>query len=125
MNIYVGNLSNDVTEDDLHQAFETFGQVESVNIIKDRLSGESRGFGFVHMPSREEAKAAITGMNDKDLKGQTVKVSEAHPRADSRRRGGGKRNGSSRGRRNGFSRDRRNGSAESQGRGRQGGGRRY
>ena len=59
MNIYVGNLANQAGDDDLRQAFEAFGQVESVNIIKDRFSGESRGFGFVEMPSKEEAQKAL------------------------------------------------------------------
>ena len=93
MNMYVGNLSQDVSEDDLRQAFEAFGQVESVNIVKDRFSGESRGFGFVQMPSKDEAKAAIDGMNDKDLKGKTVNVAEARPKAGGRRGGGNKRGG--------------------------------
>jgi len=90
MNIYAGNLSHEVTEDDLRQAFEPFGQVESVNIVKDRFSGESRGFGFVTMPSGKEAQAAITGMNNKDLKGCSIKVNEAQPRTHDRR-GGGRR----------------------------------
>ena len=81
MNIYVGNLSHSVTEDDLRQAFEAFGQVESANVIKDKFSGESRGFGFVEMPSRNEAQAAIDGMNDKDLMGRVVSVNEARPKA--------------------------------------------
>jgi len=93
MNIYVGNLSRDVTEDDLRQAFEAFGQVESANIVKDRFSGESRGFGFVQMPSKDEANAAITGMNDKDLKGRTVNAAEARPKAGPRGGGGGGRGG--------------------------------
>ncbi len=86
MNIYVGNLSNQTTEDDLRQAFEAFGQVESVNIIKDRFSGESRGFGFVEIPSKEEAQKAIEEMNGKDLNGRAVNVNEARPKTD---RGGG------------------------------------
>ena len=90
MNIYAGNLSREVTEDDLRQAFEPFGQVESINIVKDRFSGESRGFGFVTMPSGKEAQAAITGLNNKDLKGRSIKVNEAQPRAENRR-GGGRR----------------------------------
>jgi len=92
MNIYVGNLSHDVTEDDLRQAFEAFGEVESTNIVRDRFTSESRGFGFVVMPSKEKASAAVTGMNNKELKGQNVNVAEARPRATSRRpsgRGGG------------------------------------
>lgn len=89
MNIYVGNLSHSVTEDDLRQAFEAFGQVESANVIKDKFSGESRGFGFVEMPSRNEAQAAIDGMNGKDLMGRVVTVNEARPKTQSRRGGGG------------------------------------
>ena len=61
MNIYVGNLSEDVSEDDLREVFEEFGQIESVNIITDRFSGQSRGFGFVKIPSKEEAQKAISG----------------------------------------------------------------
>ena len=100
MNIYTGNLSRNVTEEDLRQAFEAFGQVVSVNIIKDKFSGVSKGFGFVEMPIRAEANAAIEDLNGKDLKGLKLKVSEARPRADSRRsgtrhgrpkRGGGRR----------------------------------
>ncbi len=72
MNIYVGNLSHQTTEDDLRQAFEAFGQVESVNIIKDRFSGESRGFGFVEIASKQEAQKAIEEMNGKDLMGRAV-----------------------------------------------------
>jgi RNA recognition motif-containing protein len=97
MNIYVGNLSHDVTEDDLRQAFETLGQVESVNILKDRFSGQSRGFGFVVMPSRKEAQSAIDGLNGKDLKGRSMNVNEARPRNENRR-GGGRRGGFSGGR---------------------------
>lgn len=88
MNIYVGNLSRDVTEEDLRQAFEAFGQVESANIIKDRFSGESRGFGFVEMPSKTEAQSAIDDLNGKDLKGRMANVSEARPRTEGRRGGG-------------------------------------
>ena len=89
MNIYVGNLSYSVTEDDLKQAFEAFGQVASVSIIKDKFSNQSKGFGFVEMPSQEEAQAAITGMNGKELKGRAMNVNEARPRTDDRRSGGG------------------------------------
>ena len=95
MNIYVGNLSRDVSEEDLRQAFEAFGQIESVNIIKDKFSGEPRGFGFVEMPSKTEAQSAIDGLNGKDLKGQSLNVNEARPRSENRqgggRRGGGRR----------------------------------
>jgi RNA recognition motif-containing protein len=89
MNIYVGNLSYSVTEDDLRQAFEAFGQVASVSIIKDKFSNQSKGFGFVEMPSQEEAQAAISGMNGKDIKGRAMNVNEARPRTDDRRGGGG------------------------------------
>jgi len=89
MNIYVGNLSSDVTADDLRQAFEAFGQVESANVIMDKFSGESKGFGFVEMPSKDEAAAALAGMNGKDLKGKAVNVNEARPRVDRPRGGGG------------------------------------
>jgi RNA recognition motif-containing protein len=88
MNIYVGNLSFEVTEQDLQQAFEAFGQVESVNIIKDRFSGESKGFGFVEMPAKGEAESAINDLNGKEMKGRALKVSEARPRSETRRGGG-------------------------------------
>ena len=81
MNIYVGNLSYDATEDDLKKAFEEFGQVESVKIIMDRYTGRSRGFGFVEMTSDEEAHAAISGMNGREVQGRPLKVNEARPRS--------------------------------------------
>ena len=93
MNIYVGNLSRDATEEDLRQAFEAFGQVESINVIKDKFSGESRGFGFVQMPSKDEAQKAIDEMNGKFLAGRSINVSEARPRAEGSRGGGGGRGG--------------------------------
>jgi RNA recognition motif-containing protein len=80
MNIYAGNLSPDVTDDDLKKAFEAFGQVESVNVIKDKFSGAPRGFGFVEMPSKEEAQSAIEGLNGTDLKGKSLTVNEARAR---------------------------------------------
>jgi len=92
MNIYVGNLSRDTTEAELRQAFEAFGQVSTAAIIKDKFSGESRGFGFVEMPNRPEAQAAITGLNGKTLGGRTLTVNEARPREE-RRDGGGGRGG--------------------------------
>jgi len=88
VNIYVGNLSREVAEDELRQAFEAFGQVTSVNIIKDRYSGESRGFGFVEMTTKTEAQAAINGLNGTSLKERTLSVSEARPRTEG---GGGRR----------------------------------
>ncbi len=94
MNIYVGNLSYSVSEEDLRQAFAAFGQVTSANVIKDRDSGQSKGFGFVEMPSTEEAQAAIAGLNGKELKGRAMTVNEARPRADrGNDRGGGRSGG--------------------------------
>lgn len=87
MNIYVGNLSTDVTEDDLREEFKAFGGVTSVSIIKDKYSGQSRGFGFVEMSSKAEGEAAIAGLKGKSLKNRTIDVNEARPRSDSR--GGG------------------------------------
>jgi len=91
MNIYVGNLSREVTEADLQEAFAAFGQVTSASIIRDKFSNEPRGFGFVEMPSREEAQAAITGLMGKELKGQSLNVSEARPRTERSGGGGGGR----------------------------------
>lgn len=93
MNIYVGNLSRDVSEQELREAFEAFGPVDSVKIIMDRVTGQPRGFGFVEMPDADEAKAAIEELNGKDLKGRDLTVNEARPRADKPRggRGGGRR----------------------------------
>ena len=99
MNIYVGNLSFETTEGDLRQAFEAFGQVTSATIIKDKYSGESRGFGFVEMPTKTEAQAAIDGLNGKELKGRTLNVNEARPRSEGRRGGGGGGGGKRGGRR--------------------------
>ena len=91
MNIYVGNLSYTVTEEELQSAFQAFGQVASVSIIRDKFSNQSKGFGFVEMPMNGEAQAAIEGMNGKDLKGRALNVNEARPRTDDRRSGGGRR----------------------------------
>jgi RNA recognition motif-containing protein len=108
MNIYVGNLSYEVTEEDLKQAFEAFGQVESVNIIKDKFSGRSKGFGFVEMPDKANAQSAINELNGKELQGRSLNVNEARPRTE--RRGG----------RGGYG-----GGRAGRGGGRQGGGRRF
>ncbi|MDH5467520.1 MAG: RNA-binding protein [Candidatus Aminicenantes bacterium] len=98
MNIYVGNLPREATEDDLRQAFEAFGQVTSAKIITDKFTGDPRGFGFVEMSNSSEAQAAISGLDGKDLKGRTLRVNEARPRRDDRRGGGGfNRGGFSRG----------------------------
>ena len=92
MNIFIGNLSYNVIEGDLRQAFEAFGQVASATVIKDKQSGRSKGFGFVEMPVQNEAQSAIEVLNGKALKGRTITVNEARPQADDRRgrdRGGG------------------------------------
>ena len=86
MKIYVGNLSSEITEEELRQEFEAFGEVESVNIITDKISGRPRGFGFVEMTSESEGQAAITGLNGKTLKDRTLNANVARPRSD---RGGG------------------------------------
>lgn len=88
MNIYIGNLGRNVSEVDLRQAFEAFGQITSVSLIKDKFSGEPRGFGFVEMSSNKEAQSAIDGLNGKDLKGQALNVNEARPRSENRGGGG-------------------------------------
>lgn len=86
MKIYVGNISREVTEEELKQAFEAFGRVESAVILKDKFTGQPRGFGFVEMLAGQEATAAIQGMNGKEIKGRNLNVNEAKPRKD--RRGG-------------------------------------
>ncbi|HVS27797.1 MAG TPA: RNA-binding protein [Burkholderiales bacterium] len=93
MNIFVGNLSREVTEEDLQKAFEAFGQVASAVVIKDKFTKESKGFGFVEMPDKAGAQSAITALNGKDLKGQTLTVNEARPRSDGRGGGGKPRGG--------------------------------
>jgi len=89
MNIYVGNISRTANEQDLKDAFTAFGEVTSSSIIKDKFSGESRGFGFVEMTNKDEAEKAIAGLNGKDLKGRPLTVNEARPRTDGPRTGGG------------------------------------
>ena len=97
MNIYVGNLSRDATEDDLQEAFAAFGQVTSATIIKDKFTGDSRGFGFVEMSNSTEANSAIEGLNGTELKGRALTVNEARPRVENNR--GGERRGGGGGRR--------------------------
>ena len=84
MKIYVGNLSFDITEEELRQEFEAFGEVTSVDIITDKYSGRPRGFGFVEMTSVSEGQAAITGLNGKTLKERALTVNAARPRSDNR-----------------------------------------
>jgi RNA recognition motif-containing protein len=93
MNIYVGNLSYGVTEEELKKAFEAFGEVASANIIRDQYSNQSKGFGFVEMPERAAAEAAINALNGKEMGGRTLTVNEARPRADRGGRSGGGRSG--------------------------------
>jgi RNA recognition motif-containing protein len=88
MNIYVGNLSYNATEEDLKEAFGAFGEVASANIIRDQYSNQSKGFGFVEMPDGAAAEAAINALNGKDMKGRTLTVNEARPRADKGGRSG-------------------------------------
>ena len=86
MNIFVGNLAREASQDDLREAFSAFGQVASATVIKDKFTGEPRGFGFVEMPSQSEAEAAMTGV--KEIKGRPVTVNEARPREERPRSGG-------------------------------------
>jgi RNA recognition motif-containing protein len=88
MNIYVGNLSDDVSEENLRQAFESFGQVTSARVIKDKYTGQSRGFGFVEMLEQAQAQAAIKSLNGKELLGKQMSVNEARPRPNRRSSGG-------------------------------------
>ena len=88
MNIYVGNLSDDVSEENLRQAFESFGQVTSARIIKDKYTGQSRGFGFVEMLEQAQAQAAIKSLNGKELLGKQMSVNEARPRTNRGSSGG-------------------------------------
>jgi RNA recognition motif-containing protein len=111
MNIYVGNLSYEVTEEDLKEAFDAFGQVDTVKVIKDEYSGRSKGFGFVEMPDNAGAQSAIDGLDGKELKGRAIKVNQARARTEGPRSGGGRGKGRPGGGR--------------QGGGRQGGGQRY
>jgi RNA recognition motif-containing protein len=87
MNIYVGNVSYDVSEQNLRQAFEAFGQVSSARVIKDKYNGQSRGFGFVEMLEQSQAQAAIKSLNGKELMGKQMSVNEARPRTDRGRSG--------------------------------------
>jgi len=84
MNIYVGNLSYGMSEDELRNAFGEFGEVSSVKILMDRETGRSRGFGFVEMPNQSEAEAAITQLNGKDVGGRALRINEARPKEQRR-----------------------------------------
>lgn len=89
MRIYVGNLPYSVTDDDLRDTFSEFGELASAEVIKDKFSGQSKGFGFVDMPNNSEADQAIKALNDQPLKGRKLTVNEARPRAERPRGGGG------------------------------------
>jgi len=89
MNIYIGNLSFDTTEDQVRQAFEGFGEVNTVNVITDKYSGKPRGFAFVEMSKNDEATAAISGLNGQELNGRALNVDEAKPRPKSGNHQGG------------------------------------
>ena len=104
MNIYVGNLPFGATEDELRQAFSAYGDVSSVSIIKDQVTGQSRGFGFVEMPNGAEGQAAIDALNGTPMNGRPLKVNEARPKGEGGGGGGGRRPGGG-----GYDRDRRGG----------------
>jgi RNA recognition motif-containing protein len=89
MKLYVGNLAYSVTEDELRQTFSEFGEVDTVNVITDKFSGQSKGFGFVEMPDNSEADAAIKALNETALSGRNIKVNQAKPREQRPGRGGG------------------------------------
>lgn len=93
MRLFAGGLSQEISEENLKQAFEVFGEVESVKIIMDHYTGKSKGYGFIDMPDNEKAKAAIEGLNDTEINGAKVNVSEARPRAERRGQQGGGRGG--------------------------------
>jgi RNA recognition motif-containing protein len=99
MNIYVGNLSYDATDATIREAFESFGEVTSARVIKDKYTGQSRGFGFVEMPAPSQAQTAIKSLNGKELQGKPLNVNEARARADQGRTGGGRMDYSGRGKR--------------------------
>ena len=93
MKIYVGNLPRELTEDELRHEFEAFGKVDTVAIVKDRYSGQPRGFGFVEMPTKSEAVAALAGLKGKVVQERTLDISEARPRPEGGRGGGNFRGG--------------------------------
>ena len=97
MNIFIGNLSKDVTEEDLESLFSEYGTVRNVKVIKDLFSGESKGFGFLEMPGTAEAQKAMEELNTRELKGKKIAVNEARPRNEKRRPGGGGGRGGNRG----------------------------
>jgi RNA recognition motif-containing protein len=106
MNIYVGNLAREVSDEQLREAFQKFGVITTLSVIKDKFSGEPRGYAFIEMANKEEGEAAIRGLNGTELGGKALTVNEARPKTE-RKGGGGGRGGRGRG---GFGgRDRRSG----------------
>lgn len=89
MNLYIGNLSWTISEPELQQTFEAFGEVSSCKIVKDKMTNRSKGFAFVEMPNDDEANAAISALNGKDVKGRNISVNEARPREERPQGGGG------------------------------------
>ena len=89
MDIYVGNLAYSTNDDVLKEAFSVYGEVTSARVVADRMTGRSKGFGFVEMPDRDQAQAAIDGLNGKELEGRTLRVNESQPKPREERRGGG------------------------------------
>lgn len=84
MNIYVGNIAHEVSEDEIKQAFQEFGEVISVTILKDKYTGDPRGFGFVEMPNKSEALKAMQSLNSTEIKGRHLIINEARPKRDDR-----------------------------------------
>jgi cold-inducible RNA-binding protein len=93
MNLYIGNLSWSISEEELQQLFEAYGEVSSCKIVKDKMTNRSKGFGFVEMPNSDEANAAISQLNGKDVGGRSISVNEARPREERPAGGGGFRGG--------------------------------
>ncbi|HSK13098.1 MAG TPA: RNA-binding protein [Phnomibacter sp.] len=93
MNLYIGNLSWSITDNELQDTFEAYGEVTSCKIVKDKMTNRSKGFAFVEMPNDDEANAAISALNGQDLKGRAISVNEARPREDRPQGGGGYRGG--------------------------------
>lgn len=91
MNIYIGNLAFNITEESLRSMFEAFGEIESAKVIKDRFTGRSKGFGFVEMPSNSEADQAIKALNGKFIEGRNIKVNQANPGGKKSRRSSNRR----------------------------------
>jgi RNA recognition motif-containing protein len=96
MNLYLGNLLREVTEEDLRQLFEPFGKIDKISVIKDKFSGVSKGFGFIEMPVKEEAEAAIKALHRQPFKGQSMDITEARPREERKRPHGGRSGGNTR-----------------------------